>query len=89
MIGLGVTILGWTDRHPGTIVKVTPRTITVQRDIAVRLDKNGMSANQEYAFQQDPKAVTEVFRLTKKGWRNTSGNGLLIGIRGAYYDYSF
>lgn len=87
--GTGATILCWTDRQAATIVKVTPKTVHVQRDIATRIDKNGMSESQEYSYTPNPKALVEVFRLTKTGWRNPSGFHLSIGHRDEYYDYSF
>ena len=88
-VGMGVTILHWTDREAGTIVKVTPKTIHVTEDKATRIDKNGMSESQEYTYETNPNAKPDIFRLTKRGWRNSAGNGLLIGIRRKYYDYSF
>ena len=45
-VGMGVTILGYSDRHPGTIIEVskTGRSIKLQEDNWVRVDKNGMSS---------------------------------------------
>lgn len=88
-VGMGATVLCWTDRHAGTIIKVTPAQIHVQHDIATRVDKNGMSESQQYEYAPDPNGRVDVFRMTKRGWRNTSGNGLAIGIRQQYYDFSF
>lgn len=89
VVGMGCTILCWTDRRAATIVNVTPKQIHVKRDIATRADGNGMSESQTYTYAPNPEALPEVFRLTKKGWRNSSGNGLLIGERREYYDFSF
>jgi hypothetical protein len=88
-LGMGVTILCWSDRHAGTIVKITPTQLHVQRDIATRIDKNGMSECQEYTYSRDETQMPEVFRRTTKGYRNKAGNGLLVGTREKYYDYSF
>ena len=88
-VGMGATILCWSDRHSGTIVKITKTQIHVQYDLAKRLDKNGMSESQQYACSPDPNGRIEIFRQTKKGYRNAAGNGLLIGSRQEYYDYSF
>lgn len=87
-IGDGVTILGWTDRTAGTIIKVTPTQIHVREDNAKRIDKNGMSESQTYEYTPDPDGKVHVFRRTKKGYR-CNGRGLRIGSRDAYYDYSF
>ena len=38
VVGMGCTVLSWTDRHAATVIKVTPKTITVQRDKATRTD---------------------------------------------------
>lgn len=90
VVGMGATILCWTDRHACTIVKVTPRTIHVKRDISRRLDDNGMSEIQRYAYESDPLASTEIFRLTKNGWRKSGGGpSLMVGTRREYHDYSF
>lgn len=50
-VGMGCTVLGWTDRHAATIVEVkSPTKIAVVGDIAERTDSNGMSENQEYRY---------------------------------------
>jgi len=89
-IGMGCTMLSYTDRHAGTIVKMTPKSITVQEDKAIRLDKNGMSESQQYEFAADPNGRRETFRLRKNGeYVSTGGRRLLIGKRDKYHDYSF
>lgn len=89
-VGMGATILGWSDRHACTIVKVTPSTIHAQQDIATRIDTNGMSEVQQYTYEHDETATIEVFRKTKRGWRKAGGgNALRIGDRSEYHDYSF
>lgn len=90
VVGMGATILMWTDRYAATIVKVTPTQIHVQRDIAKRIDKNGMSETQNYEFTTDPTASVEIFRKTKSGYRMTGGGASLrIGERDEYHDFSF
>jgi hypothetical protein len=91
-VGMGCTILRWTDRSAGTVVWVskTGKTIKVQDDKAIRADTNGMSEAQEYTYERDETAPIRVFRLTKKGWRGQGGGpGLSLGFRRAYHDYSF
>lgn len=89
-VGMGCTILGWTDRHAATIVKVTPTQIHVRRDIAKRIDDNGMSECQSYTYEADPTSDVEVFRKTKNGYRKSGGgSSLRIGDRSEYHDYSF
>lgn len=90
-VGDGATILGWTDRHPATVVWVSPsgKTLHIQEDDAVRTDKNGMSECQSYLFTPNPKAPVQVVRLTPKGWKIVKGNRVLVGQRGKYHDFSF
>lgn len=88
-VGDGATILCYSDRHAATIVKVTAKQIHVQQDKATRIDKNGLSEIQEYSYERDETASVQIFRLTKRGWRNSNGDGLRIGERLEYYDPSF
>lgn len=87
-VGMGATILMWTDRHAGTIVKVTPNTFTLREDTATRIDGNGMSDAQAYEYAPNPAGREWIFRLTKKGWRS-KGTAVALGVRHEYYDYSF
>lgn len=88
VVGMGATVCCWTDRHAGTIVKVTPCQIHLQYDTATRTDDNGMSESQSYDYEPNPNAPVVVFRKTKQGWKS-QGKGLLIGFRQHYHDYSF
>lgn len=103
-IGMGATVLGWTDRHAATVVEVIEggKYIGVQQDKATRTDKNGMSENQEYEYAPNPTASVQYFKQEKDGrWSKVSKNpetgrfkktgcyGLRIGVRDEYYDYSF
>ena len=47
-IGMGATILGYTDRHAATIVDVskTGKVVWIRQDKATRIDSNGMSEAQ-------------------------------------------
>lgn len=88
-IGDGVTLWCWTDRYAYTVTKRTPKTIVVQRDNAIRTDKNGMSECQDYRYECNLNGSTESFRWSdkKRRWVNRSYN-LTLG-RHEYYDYSF
>ena len=90
-VGMGATITMYSDRAPGTIVKVSPsgKTVWVQHDDYTRIDSRGMSESQEYTYAQNTSAPVEVFRMTKRGFRNKNGDGLFIGKRERYYDFSF
>lgn len=94
-VGMGATRLGWTDRHPYTVIEVkSPKRIVVQADDAKRIDKNGMSESQDYEFNPNPEGETVEISLRKNGrWievgQSSKGTSFLIGHREKYYDYSF
>lgn len=95
-VGMGATLLGWTDRHAATIVEVpNERTVVVQADTATRTDNNGMSDAQSYDYAANPDAPRVTYTLRKngrwvrKGESSKNGARLSIGHRSSYYDYSF
>jgi hypothetical protein len=103
-IGMGATLLGWTDRAPATIVGVFKATqmIRVQEDNYRRVDKNGMSECQTYEYSPNPEGYVHTFRRNKHGaweevafnpatnrYKKTGGHGLRIGDREKYHDFSF
>jgi hypothetical protein len=89
-VGMGATILDYTDRTPATIIRVSDsaKTFWIQQDNAKRIDNNGMSEDQVYIYSPNLNANIQCVRLTKKGWQS-NGQKVVIGIRRAYYDYSF
>lgn len=105
-VGMGATILCWTDRKAATITAVIPCgnsvLIRVQEDHATRTDQNGMSECQAYEYQPNPDGAVSTYRRRKNGtwqlvqlnvrtqrWNAVEGNGLRIGDRQHYHDYSF
>lgn len=104
-IGMGATILCWSDRHAATITEVfmvgKTQYITVQHDHARRTDQNGMSEAQDYEYERNPAGRRHTFRLVKDEWqevyknhetgrwKKTNSSGLLIGRREKYRDFSF
>jgi hypothetical protein len=77
VVGMGATLLGWTDRDPGTVIEVikTKRgvIVAVQEDTAQRTDKNGFSESQEYEYSANPNGRIEYFRYEEgNGWRGVS-----------------
>lgn len=102
--GMGCTVLGWTDRYAATVDFVNSKTgvILVIRDKATRTDANGMSENQEYAYEPNPKGARYNFKKHRDGswrevrmnpdtgrWNYTKGYGLRLGERLEYHDFSF
>lgn len=99
-VGMGCTILYWTDRSAATIMKVSDnkKHIWISMDRAIRVDKNGMSEDQSYIYETRNIDVPEAWveytlrkngRYYKKGDTMRSNPSLLIGVRREYYDYSF
>lgn len=89
-VGDGATILHWTDRTAGTVIKVSRsgKTFIVQEDTATRVDDRGMSECQTYEYTPNPNGRTWVCRLTKRGYKS-GGCGVRLGARDRYHDYSF
>ena len=87
--GDGATILGWTDRKACTVVEVTKngKRIVVTRDIATRIDKNGMSEAQTYEYATDPEGYRQVFtwrsnkRYVAEGSPASTGTVCVVGYR--------
>ena len=88
-IGEGVTISCWTDCMAYTVIERTAKTITIQRDRAIRTDNYGMSECQEYRYERNPKGSTMTMRWSEK--KHCWVNGVYTGSKGRreYYDYSF
>ena len=104
VVGMGATLLSWTDRNPGTVVEVNHRKrfIVVQDDDYRRTDKNGLSESQAYEYTPNPNGHRRIFRKMKDGrWAEhvvnpdtkrlvkAGGCGLLLGRREKYHDFSF
>ncbi len=96
-VGMGATRLGYSDRHPYTVIEVNPngKECVIQEDKATRTDSNGMSDSQSYAYEPNPNAAKETIRLYKDGhwhiYMKGAGKGdvVMLGRRQKYYDYSF
>jgi len=98
-VGMGATLLYYTDRSAATITNVYKFRnrvhVVVQLDNSTRIDNNGMSDQQNYSYSPNHNSSTAVFTLRKNGKYVMMGalqhNGvsLLIGYRCTYYDYSF
>ena len=67
-VGMGATRIGWTDRHPYTVIEVrSPKCLVLREDKATRTDNLGMSDCQSYEFNPDPDGRTVVVTLRKNG----------------------
>lgn len=101
-VGMGATVLMWTDRRAATLIAIEGNIVTVQEDTVTRTDNNGMSDMQDYVFERNEKGCTYTFRCGKDGkyvevrknpetgrWNKVDGCGLILGMRNNYYDFSF
>jgi hypothetical protein len=98
-VGMGATVLMWTDRRAATIISVVRfksgarigevSAVEVQMDKATRTDDNGMSEMQTYEYERDLSGATYTFKRNKQGAFVGSMGQLRIGDRREYHDYSF
>jgi len=94
-VGMGATMLFWTDRVAGTITRMSPsgKTLEVQEDKATLTSETILSESQTYAYEPNPKGIVRCFRLGKHGWREVGSKGrgtaLHLGTRESYRDPSF
>lgn len=92
-VGDGVTVNLYSDSHAGTIIRRTKSSLWIQRDIAIRIDSNGIGDCQEYRYERDHNGSIYHARWSDKfgcfiygGFRN--GKPVSVG-RHEYYDFSF
>lgn len=98
VVGMGATILYYSDRRAATIVEVSKnkKTVVVQRDYAQRTDNFGMTdSGQCYAYSPNPYTEKQTFTLRKNGTYVRQGDALRngailrIGERDEHHDFSF
>lgn len=92
-IGMGVTEIMYSDRHPYTITAIlSAKRIQVKADIAKRTDNRGASETQDYEYTPDPTAPAVTLFLNKFGkWKqvgDAQGSTFLVGRREEYYDFT-
>jgi len=92
-VGMGATICYHSDRAAATIIKVSKsgKSFTIQEDTAVRVDKNGMSDDQEYEYTPNPNGSTYKVTHRKDGTYRLMGDStrVSVGVRRSFYDFSF
>ena len=100
-VGMGATIMMYTDRHAatGAVLDLSGmgdiKCIGIRRDKAIRIDGNGMSTEQRYRYEPNPSAPLEFYTLrrngcwVKKGEKSHNGTAIVLGVREEYHDYSF
>lgn len=95
-IGDGATIYVGSDCYPATVIKVTGRTVVLQRDDYIATEKSDYFGSQDYEYTPNKNGSTDTFSLRKDGRLYMKGtemgrNGILcsIGSRRKYTDPSF
>lgn len=101
-VGMGATVIMWTDRKAVTITEVinyksgpkagTVRAVKTRPCRAIRTDENGMSDAQSYRYEEMPDAPEATWTRRQDGSFRPVGEQyrvLAIGFRDEYYDYSF
>ncbi len=92
-VGMGATLIYWSDREPATIIQVAPnlKKIVLQLDKSTRLDNNGCSESQSYNYEPNPEGTIYTASLRKDGVYRLTGSKQAVGIgyRRKYHDYSF
>lgn len=91
VVGMGVTIIHYTDRSAGTITRVSPsgKTLWFTDDDYKRIDKLGMTdSGQQYEFTSLPHAPEKKATLRNGKWK-AGGQSIIVGRRDHYHDYSF
>jgi hypothetical protein len=91
-IGMPCTIVMHSDRHPATLIEIIgKKTIIIQKDLSIRVDKNGLSEMQEYKYEPDPNGSKYRVSLRKDGHWRMSNDGTLVslGFRNKYHDFSY
>lgn len=92
-VGMGATVIMYSDRHACTVIKVSSskKTFWIQRDDVKRTDNRGMSEDQDWKCTPNPNGVVYEVRKNKKGIWKTLGSKetVLLGVKEEYYDFSF
>lgn len=90
-VGMGCTVLSWTDRNPATIVSVskTGKSFQFTYDSYKRIDNNGLSEVQAYEYTPRPDGAKYTARLTQSGRYKCHGQTVLVGEREKYDDPHF
>lgn len=95
IIGMGATMLSWSDRRPATVIDFDAqgKWVKVQADNWKRTDKSGMSDCQDYEYSPNPNGAIYIYKRARNGRLTNTGTnggaGIIIGHRERYFDFSF
>jgi len=101
-VGDGVTVCLWSDRHAGTIIKRTPKTIVIQEDKATlspdfkpEFSIGGFCAHctnqseQSYTYEKDERGSIYTARWSEKRKRFVCYDKVVMLGRHKFHDYNF
>ena len=98
-VGIGATILKWTDREAGTVTEVIKNKAGKAVEVVVQEDEaepefKGMTDSQSYTYKLDPNGRKSRFTLRRNGaWvakgDSIKGTQVAFGYRRKYHDFSF
>lgn len=100
-VGMGATVIMWSDRHAATIVEVLKtakgkiKGVVIQRDSYKVISGTTMDGSAEYEYTPDTDAYKSTYTLRKNGTfvaegdEMNGGQKILIGTREKYRDPSF
>lgn len=87
-VGMGATSLSYSDRSAFTIVEVGTdgKRFWMTKDTATRIDKNGMSDSQQYAYVSHMDGHRVEVRQDKRGnWREVVFKQIFdLSVRGSW-----
>lgn len=105
VVGMGATLLAWTDRYPATVVEwdAKKQEVLLFEDKATAIGSVAFTENQSWAYEFDAKGNSYRFKFKNGRWRQMSigengkyrlmpkgtGHGLMLGERDKYYDPCF
>lgn len=90
-VGMGATVLMYSDRYAATITEVNGKTLKCRRD---KVTGSGPMGHQEWACEYNPNGREETYTLRKNGrWvlkgEPLDARSLLIGEKDEYRDWEF
>lgn len=96
-VGMGCTILGWSDRYPATVIEVRNRdgkrpVVVIRRDRYEVTEgySNAFTENQHWDITEDPEGRTHEVLFRKGAWRiRGTDEAIRFGDRERYDDPSF
>lgn len=103
-VGMGVTYLGYTDRHPYEVTKVVSKQCLEVRAMKATggMKKDAVfipggfvghvvdqHSAQEWKLESDTTAEVKRIRLGKNGWKDAHGSFYEVGYAHRFHDFNF